>query len=316
MPETNGVSLKDRYAGALIGLACGDAIGTTVEFSPRGSFDPVIDMVGGGPFDLSPGQWTDDTSMALCLAGSLLAKKAFDPHDQMERYVRWWQDGYLSSTGECFDIGITTVSALQRFQQTGNPFSGSTDPRSAGNGSLMRLAPVILFAYPDIEAALHYAAESSRTTHQAPEAIESCQFFAAILCGALSGIKKPELIENLAYTPSQPKLIELATGAFIAKSVGAIRGTGYCIEALEAALWCFFNTDSFEAAVLKAVNLGDDADTTAAIVGQLVGAYYGIEAIPHTWIKRLTMCEYIEETAHQLGRHLLSTDCLPKRSAS
>lgn len=300
MTETNGVKLRDRYAGAMIGLACGDAIGTTVEFSPRGSFDPVIDMVGGGPFDLSPGQWTDDMSLALCLADSLLTQGAFDPHDQMQRYVRWWQDGYLSSTGECFDIGITTVSALQRFQNTGNPFSGSTDPRSAGNGSLMRLAPVILFAYPNIEAALHYAAESSRTTHQAPEAIECCQFFAAILCAALLGIKKAQLLENLAYTPAQPKLVELTTGAFIEKPEEAIRGTGYCIESLEAALWCFFNTDSFEAAVLKAVNLGDDADTTGAIIGQLAGAFYGVAAIPCHWIERLAMREDIEGFAYRL----------------
>src|SRR5580658_3419056 len=137
-----------RYRGCLLGLACGDAVGTTVEFQPRGSFPAMTDMVGGGPFELAPGQWTDDTSMALCLAESLLHCNGFDARDQMSRYANWWREGYLSSTGECFDIGITTRGALERFLITGNPFSGSPHPNTAGNGSLMRLAPVVLFYYP------------------------------------------------------------------------------------------------------------------------------------------------------------------------
>ena len=161
-------SLPERYRGALLGLACGDAVGTTVEFQPRGSFQPLTDMVGGGPFHLKPGQWTDDTSMALCLAESLLNKNAFDAADQMGRYLNWWQWGYLSSTGECFDIGMTVSQALDRYQQTGEPFAGSTDPHSAGNGSLMRLVPVVLFYFPDARQIRRFAADSSRTTHAAP----------------------------------------------------------------------------------------------------------------------------------------------------
>ena len=296
--------LRNRYLGALLGLACGDAVGTAVEFSPRGSFTPVTDMIGGGPFGLEPGQWTDDMSMALCLADSLLTLGAFDAQDQMTRYVRWWQEGYLSSTGDCFDIGMTVRSALTKFQQSGNPYSGSTDARSAGNGSLMRLAPVVLFAYPNVQTVLHYAAESSRTTHGAPEAIESCQLFAAILCAALSSCEKEQMLDRIHFRPTQPKLAELATGAFILKNEGNIRGTGYCVASLEAALWCFFNTDSFEEAVLRAVNLGDDADTTAAIVGQVAGAYYGSNDIPRSWLARLSMREYINETAEKMYRRL------------
>ncbi|HNQ86957.1 MAG TPA: ADP-ribosylglycohydrolase family protein, partial [Deltaproteobacteria bacterium] len=158
------MELAERYTGCLLGLACGDAVGTTLEFKPRGSFEPITDMVGGGPFNLEPGQWTDDTSMALCLAESLIKKKGFDPLDQMERYVRWYRTGYLSSTEVCFDIGGTTASALRRFEKTRDPFSGSTDSHSAGNGSLMRLAPVPLFFFPDRDAMIFYAGESSRTT--------------------------------------------------------------------------------------------------------------------------------------------------------
>lgn len=149
------ITVRDRYAGALLGLACGDAIGTTVEFSPRGSFANVTDMTGGGPFGLKAGQWTDDTSMALCLAESLLTKGGFDPADQMNRYLNWWHWGYLSATGACFDIGMTVQDALSRFAASGIAFSGSTDPRSAGNGSLMRLAPVVLFSHPDMAEVHH-----------------------------------------------------------------------------------------------------------------------------------------------------------------
>jgi ADP-ribosyl-[dinitrogen reductase] hydrolase len=293
-------SQRSRYLGALLGLACGDAVGTTVEFSPRGSFKPVTDMVGGGPFGLKAGQWTDDTSMALCLAESLLFKGAFDAADQMNRYSNWWHWGYLSSTGDCFDIGMTVRAALQRFSESGDPFSGSTDRFSAGNGSLMRLAPVVLFAYPDISAVLACAARSSRTTHGAPEAVEGCQLLAAILFGALAGQPKDQLLDNLRYQPAQEKLIELASGAFILKDEANIRGSGYCVESLEAALWCFFHTSSFEEAVLRAVNLGDDADTTGAIVGQIAGAFYGAESIPPSWLERLSMRDDIEEMAGKL----------------
>ena len=136
---------RDRFRGCLLGLAAGDALGTTLEFELPGKFEPIDDMVGGGPFGLEPGQWTDDTSMALCLATSLVETGRFDPTDQMQRYVRWWKDGYLSSTGCCFDIGNATRDALCSFSKTGKPYAGSDDPYSAGNGSLMRLAPVPMY---------------------------------------------------------------------------------------------------------------------------------------------------------------------------
>ncbi len=177
----------DRARGALLGLACGDAVGTTVEFSPRDTFDPVTDMVGGGPFGLAPGEWTDDTSMALCLADSLLTRGTFDAVDQLQRYLRWRREGYLSSTGQCFDVGGTVRQALDRFASTGDPASGPTDPSTAGNGSLMRLAPVVLFYYPDRERIDHYAAESSRTTHGAEEAVASCRMLATVLNALLGG---------------------------------------------------------------------------------------------------------------------------------
>lgn len=293
-------SLAERYRGALLGLACGDAVGTTVEFKPRGSFEPLTDMIGGGPFRLKPGQWTDDTSMALCLAESLLNKNGFNAADQMGRYLNWWQWGYLSSTGECFDIGMTVSRALEQYQQTSDPFAGSTDPYSAGNGSLMRLAPVVLFYFPDAQQIQTFAADSSRTTHAAAEAIECCQLLAGLIAKALEGATKAELRQLPSANFSQPKVAAIARGDYLGKTHADIKGSGYSVQSLEAALWCFQQTDSFAAAILLAANLGDDADTTAAITGQLAGAYYGERGIPGHWLDKLHDGAEIAATADRL----------------
>ena len=291
----------DRFRGCLLGLAVGDAVGTTVEFKSRGSFPPVTDLVGGGPFGLKPGQWTDDTSMALCLATSLITKKGFDPADQMDRYWDWYKNGYLSSTGRCFDIGNTVRYALDRYHRTGQPFSGSDSPNSAGNGSLMRLAPIPMFYFPDLEKIIHFAGESSRTTHGALECIEACQLFAEMIYLALSGQSKDQILFESKIKVSAPKINEIANGNYAQKTITQIRGTGYVVESLEAALWCFYQTDSFESAILQAANLGDDADTTAAICGQIAGAYYGESQIPVKWLERLTMRAEIASLADQLS---------------
>ncbi len=298
---------QERYRGALLGLACGDALGTTLEFRPPGSFEPITDMVGGGPFKLEPGQWTDDTAMALCLAESLI-EKGFDPADQMQRYLRWYREGYMSCTGICFDIGNTVATALRRFEQSGHPCSGGSDPRSAGNGSLMRLAPIPL-AYADHpRLAIERAADMSRTTHAAQEAIDACRYYAGLIVGALRGEPKETLLaaryaplEGLwRANPLAPAIDDVASGSFKRKQPPEICGTGYVVRSLEAALWAFHNSDRFEQGALLAVNLGHDADTTGAIYGQLAGAYYGADAIPQRWRERIAKRELIERLAEEL----------------
>ena len=187
--------LRNRYRGALLGLACGDALGTTLEFHPPDTFNPLVTMIGGGPFRLKAGEWTDDTSMALCLGESLVECGGFEPVDQMQRYLRWWQDGYLSSTGRCFDVGIAVAAALGKYQNTGHPFAGSTDPRSAGNGSLTRLAPVVLAYRATPEQVIYYAVESSRTTHGAQTCLDACKLYAAMILAALDGASKERNLE-------------------------------------------------------------------------------------------------------------------------
>lgn len=289
-----------RFQGCLLGLACGDAVGTSVEFSPRGSFQPLVDMTGGGPFNLAPGEWTDDTSMALCLATSLVVKGGFDATDQMNRYCNWRSVGYLSSNGRCFDIGMTVASALDRYLRTGHPFSGEPDPRSAGNGALMRLAPIPMYYCSSAADTWRYAGESTRTTHGAQEAIACSQVFGLVLRNALLGVRKADLLRIELSEPLTSKVAELVEGSFVGKPRDDVKGTGYCVESLEAALWAFFSTDSFEAAVLAAANLGDDADTTAAICGQLAGAFYGADGIPATWLSKLAMRDEIAGLADQL----------------
>jgi len=292
----------------LLGLAAGDALGTTLEFKSPGHFEPVTDMVGGGPFHLEAGQWTDDTSMTLCLADSLIERRGFDARDQMERYVRWYREGYLSSKDYCFDIGNTTRSALEAFERTGEPYSGPTDAKSAGNGSIMRLAPVPLFYAANPREAIERCADSSRTTHGAATAVDGCRYLGALIVGAVNGVSKEDLLSERycpipGYWQAHPlvdEIDEVAAGSFKRRQPPQIKGSGYVVKSLEAALWAFYNSNSFEEGCLKAVNLGDDADTTGAVYGQLAGAFYGESAIPERWRSRLARHDLIESYAEQL----------------
>lgn len=299
---------RDRARGAMLGLAVGDALGTTLDFEPPGSFDAIEDMVGGGPFRLKAGQWTDDTAMALCLADSLLSCPDFDPVDQMQRYLRWRDEGYRSSNGQCFDIGNTVSAALRQFEKTGDPMAGPADPFSAGNGSLMRLAPVPLFYAATPELAIHHAETMSRTTHAAYEAVDACRYFSGLICGAMAGVSRETLCAPL-YHPVRgswedaelaPKIAGVAQGSYKSRSPPDIRGTGYVVDALEAALWAFWQAEDFRSGALAAVNLGQDADTTGAIYGQLAGAYFGESGIPDAWLSVLHDAADIRRVADAL----------------
>lgn len=297
-----------RFKGSLIGLACGDALGTTIEFRSPGSFEPIDSIIGGGPFNLKRGQWTDDTSMALCLAESIIRCEGFNLKDQIERYYDWYMNGHLSCTGDCFDIGTTVRVALKRFGIMKNPYSGSKDKNNAGNGSIMRLAPVPLFYHADIPKVLYYSAESSRTTHQATEAIDACKLLGILISGSIMGLSKEELLSKEFINGCINKddqiwansIKDIALGSYKKLNPPAIQGSGYCVKSLEAALWAFYNSNNFKEGLLLAVNLGDDADTTGAVYGQLAGAFYGIDGIPNEWIEIIAMKELILKYATEL----------------
>lgn len=289
-PELN------RFRGSLLGLAIGDATGTTLEFTTKGSFEKIDAMQGGGPFKLKKGQWTDDTSMMYCLAHSLTRKNKFDPKDQMDLYLLWRDKGVFSSNGKCFDIGNTVNSALNKYKITGDPNAGPTDAFSAGNGSLMRLAPIPLYYFKDFAKAVYFSGLSSKTTHGALESVDSCRYYGGLIWGALHGASKDTLLSGL-YSPIDNYWNEnnLCDGVkniackanYKNKCEKDIRASGYVLHTLEAALWAFYNSESFEEGLLLAVNLGEDADTTGAVYGQLAGAYYGECGIQFEWIKHL-----------------------------
>jgi ADP-ribosyl-[dinitrogen reductase] hydrolase len=302
----------ERYRGCLLGLAVGDALGAPFEGSPPGDGSSFLceEMMGGGPFGLAPGEWTDDTSMALCLAESLIERRGFDPLDQLERYVRWMREGHLSSNGRCFDIGGTVHAALLRFLETRQPFCGSTDPMSAGNGSIMRLAPVALFYANNPMEAIEHCGESSRTTHAADTAVDACRYLGALIVGAIQGASREDLLDDAfcpisGYWNEKPlvgEVLEIARGSFRCLNPPDIYASGFVVKSLEAALWAFNRSNSFLEGCLHAVSLGFDADTTGAVYGQLAGAFYGQTAIPESWLQKLAQRQLIESFAERLLR--------------
>ncbi|GLS46941.1 ADP-ribosylglycohydrolase family protein [Methylobacterium brachythecii] len=278
-------SIEDRAQGAFLGLAVGDALGATLEFEDRDTRPHHTEMLGGGPFDLKPGQWTDDTSMALALAESLIAHPEFNATDLMTRFVAWAEQGEYSCTGTCFDIGIVTRNSLGHFRRTGDPFAGSTAPDRAGNGSLMRIAPVALRALEDDALAAQIARDQSRTTHATVEAVEACDLFVRILREAIRGDGQNALRPRA--WKGTPTIQAIAAGAWRGKPREKIRSTGYVVDTLEAALWCTEQAKSFEEALVLAVNLAGDADTVGAVTGQVAGAVFGVSAIPQRWLEPL-----------------------------
>ena len=319
VPSTAPEAIRDRAIGALVGLAVGDALGTTLEFTRRDTYVPLTDIVGGGPFRLAPGQWTDDTAMALALADSLIAHPALDPYDLMRRFCDWRDRGTYSCTGPCFDIGSTVSAALNRFTRTGKAIAGSIDPATAGNGSLMRLAPVAVRHWNNPQALRDVAFTQSATTHGASEAMMACALYAEQIGAAIAGGNQPSGctdgtdmgtdVGTGTGTGSDPrpavssygKLAQaIAHGSWRGKPRSAIRSSGYVIDSFEAALWSVGRTANFADAVLTAANLGGDADTTAAIAGQLAGARYGLSGIPLAWLEKLAWRERIEMVGREL----------------
>lgn len=296
----------NRRRGALIGLAVGDALGAAVEFRSPGSFAPVTGYRSGGPHGLDAGEWTDDTSMALVLADSI-ATADWDLNDQARRYVEWWKTGKYSVNGSCFDIGITTRWALHNFAAQKDALaSGDRSERASGNGSIMRLAPVpIRYAhlYPgQVDELARLAEESSLPTHASDQCVSACRYLATVLAALMHGedrvaMLSPEWgpLQQLNTTkPLHPLILEVAQGSFRRKKPPDIEGSGWVVRSLEASLWAFHDAQNFEEAVLRAVNLGDDADTTGAICGQLAGAYWGESGISETLRTGLARMDMVE----------------------
>jgi len=280
--------LRSRFLGTLCGLAVGDALAAATQYRRPGTFTPVGDLLGGGPFDLPRGGWSDDTAMALCLAESLLQSNGFDARDQVERYRRWQKDGWLSATGQCVGITASTARALAFSQWRRQVFSGSHDPTQLDPEPLSRVGVTVMFFLASADEAARQATASARPTCQAPAVLEACRIFSALLHAALSGRSKAEI---------------LATGPAVATA--APDSPGSAAEVLGAALWAFATTSNFRDAVLRAVNLGGNSDVIGAVCGQLAGAHYSMAAIPAAWRNALMHKDLIEGFADRLLAHAL-----------
>lgn len=306
------MAITDRQRGALLGLAIGDALGAAVEFRSPGSFEEVTDYRDGGPHGLSAGEWTDDTSLALAMADSIV-ETGWDLDDQARRYVRWWRNGAYSVNGRCFDIGGTTVRGLTRFEHLGDAYrSGETGEWASGNGSIMRLAPVPIrysHLFPDrLEKLVELGVDSSRPTHASPQCLSACAYLTVVLSALIEGHDRDEVLDPQwpalsdikRLFPLDPEIEKVADGSFREKQPPEISGAGHVVRTLEAALWAFHDATDFAHAVLRAVNLGDDSDTTGAVCGQLAGAYWGESQIPHHWRANLARRDMIDPILHRL----------------
>lgn len=301
----------DRYKGCLVGLAVGDALGLPWEFKPIPKDTDLTKMTSlkRNGHTLEPGHWSDDTSMALCLADSLCKMRRFKPHDQMKRYLLWCVDGYLSSTGKAFGMGSLTRKSLGIYLRRGDAFSGPTKgSKIEGNGSIMRLAPIPMFFFNKPHRAINFSGESSRTTHGAVQCIHACRYMGSLIVGALRGVKKSKLLDDCydvsgSYFSTFPlckQIADIAYGGYKDKTESDLPASGYVVDTLEAALWAFFITDSFEEGLIAVVGLGGDTDTTGAVYGQIAGAYYGLPSIRSQWREAIIQLEMIENYAEQL----------------
>jgi ADP-ribosyl-[dinitrogen reductase] hydrolase len=293
----------------LIGLAVGDALGAAVEFKLPGSFKPVIGFREGGPHGLAAGEWTDDTSMALALAESL-SHGEFNLDDQICEYLDWYRSGKYSVNGRCFDIGIQTSRALTRYEAYGDiNTSGDPSEQASGNGSIMRLAPVAMrysSLYPNNVAQLaNYCEMTSIPTHRSPICRSACRYIGTLIAALIAGeersiVLSPEWPALDAIGPLHEAIAKTSRGEYWSKLPSQINGGGYVADSLEASMWAFHDSSDFKTAVLRAVNLGDDADTTGAVCGQLAGAYFGESGIPLEWRTGLAKMDMIDHALNGL----------------
>lgn len=294
-PPMTYTSERNRALGAMIGLAVGDTVGTTLEFKERGEFQPITDMVGGGPFRLKVGEWTDDTSMALCLLDSLIAHEAIIADDLLERFYRWYESGYNSHNSRCFDIGTTTRDALNEWKRNGQTVAPDLNYLS-GNGGIMRLAPVPIYWWYSDKWSAQSAREQSQTTHGSKECLDTADKLARIIARGIRG---------------EPQGLNEKLKSF---QENVISSSGYVLDTFVAAQWAVLTTDNFKDAILKAANLGDDADTVAAVAGQIAGSLYGLSGIPEDWVDKLAWKDHIMDLTNGLFDMSLTNPLCPSAS--
>jgi len=305
---------KSVYKAILFGVAVGDAIGVPVEFKSRESIaqNPVTEMIGYQTHNQPPGTFSDDSSLTFCLAEGLT--KDFDLENIAENFIKWYTENYWTARGEVFDIGIATEDAIMRLLDgVKSDLAGGFDEQSNGNGSLMRILPLLLYIMDKpINERYEITKQVSSITHGHIQSIISCFYYLEFARQIVKGGNKFEVYSSLKTEITNflnsleinPLEIQVFNGLLyedIRDRVEAqIYSSGYVLHTLEASIWCLLNTDSYEAAVLKAVNLGDDTDTTGAVTGGLAALVYGFGNIPKKWIDELARKSDIDDLVQRL----------------
>jgi ADP-ribosyl-[dinitrogen reductase] hydrolase len=292
----------EQLQACIFGLAVGDALGVPVEFKPRSYLQakPVRDMQGYGTYNQPPGTWSDDSSLTFCLLESLC--RGYHLQDLANRFVNWREHAYWTPHGEVFDIGITTSSAIQALLNGVSPtLAGENNERANGNGSLMRIAPLAFYVLDKpIEQRWQIVKDVSTITHGHIRASLGGFIYIELMLELIAGKGKLSAYESMRYTvngflnaqaiASESEILRyhnLLTDSVLDMVESQISGAGYVVSTLEAAVWSFLTSDTYSQAVLRAVNLGEDTDTTATVTGALAGLYYGLEQIPDTWRNQL-----------------------------
>ncbi|KFF20406.1 ADP-ribosylglycohydrolase family protein [Flavobacterium hydatis] len=311
--------MESKIESGLFGLAIGDALGVPVEFYSRASLkeNPVSDMIGYGTHYQPLGTWSDDSSLAFCLAESLCS--GFDLSDIARNFVKWYSTELWTPHGQVFDIGIATRNAIHNIAKGHEAeFCGGFEEKDNGNGSLMRILPLVFYLKDkeDIEIIYQKVKAVSSITHAHFRSVFACFIYVIYCLEILKGKEKVEAYKEMQhivskflrdkkFNPIEIQLFDRILKDDISKySEEEIHSSGYVLHSLEASFWCFFNSNSYEETVLKAVNLGGDTDTTAAIAGGLAGMYYGIENIPKKWIENLVRTNDIKDLAERLSKNI------------
>lgn len=305
---------------ALFGLAIGDALGVPVEFKNRETIrkNPVIDMMGYGTYNLPPGTWSDDSSLSFCLAEALT--KDFDLNEVANNFQRWLYQNYWTPYGEVFDVGNTTRQAIDRLAAGAKPdLAGGFLEEENGNGSLMRILPLLFYLKDKpIDERFRLTRAVSSITHGHIRSVMACFYYLEFARGLLNNESKfsayrqlqssiPEYLHSLSINPLEIRLFDPLLRANIQDLPEEhIQSSGYVIHTLEASMWCLLTTDTYKDAVLKAVNLGQDTDTTGAVTGGLAGLLYGFGSIPVNWVAQLARQKDIADLASRLEARLAS----------
>ena len=305
----------NQYLGAIIGHAVGDAMGFPTEFSKREELlkNPVLEMIDSPDLGLPAGSWSDDTAMEIATIDSFIHKKYFDYKDIMDRWVKWINESEYTSTGVTFDIGRTCLKAIKKYCNGSAPLQcGSTSINENGNGSLMRILPVALYAYTrnlDDISIQRLTDEMSSLTHAHEVSRLGCYIYVQFVICLLKEYEKEDAyryVQDLDYSSYNVNSINLYTrildGQIEGQILDDIKSTGYIVDTLECVLWIFMNARNYKEAIIASTNIGGDTDTIGAIVGSMAGIYYGIDSIPSKWLDKLQRKEYLVELTSKFER--------------